>query len=155
MRKCECVSASACAFFCVCVCACACACAPVYACAYVLRGWNDRLCMAVTLAQLHETLLLNQQADKIIHRTPWGGGKRRVKNLTNDTPPKKGFWTPPLVRCVFHPPQVSVLCFSCTKIHDRADRKLFRRGPKIFRESALSGTFSSPHTCTPPYQLTK
>ena len=28
-------------------------------------------------------------------RTPWGGGKRRgTENLTNDTPPKKGVWTP-------------------------------------------------------------
>ena len=77
--------------------------------------------------------------------------KRGWNDLTNDTPPKKGFWTP-LVRYVFHPPQVSVLCFSCTRIHDRADQKLFWRGPKILRESALSGTFSSPHTfCTPPY----
>ena len=57
-----------------------------------------------------------------------------------------------LVRYVFHPPQASVLCFSCTKIHDRADQKLFWRGPTIIRESAFSGTFSSPHTfCTPPY----
>ena len=68
----------------------------------------------------------------INQRTPWGGGKKRgVENLTNDTPPKKGFWTP-LVRYVFHPPQVSVLCFSCTRSHDSADQKLFWRGPKIF-----------------------
>ena len=50
-----------------------------------------------------------------------GGG-----NLTNDTPPNKGFWTPPLVGCVFCPSQVSELCFSCTEIHDRADQKLFK-----------------------------
>ena len=80
-------------------------------------------------------------------RTPWGGGKKRgVENLTNDTPPRKGFWTP-LVRYVFHPPHVSVLCFSCTEIHDRADQKLFWRGPN-FRESAFSGTFFHP-----PYVL--
>ena len=65
-------------------------------------------------------------------RTPWGGGKKRgVENLTNDTPPKKGVWTP-LVRYVFHPPKVSVLCFSCTKIHDGAYQKLFWEGSKNF-----------------------
>ena len=65
--------------------------------------------------------------------------------------PKRGFG-PPLVRYVFHPPQVSVLCFSFTKIHDRADQKFFLEGSKNIRESALSGTFTSPHTfCTPPY----
>ena len=56
------------------------------------------------------------------------------KNSRMTTPPKKnGFW-PPLVRYVFHPPSgVSALfCFSCTKIHDRADQKLFWRGSKIF-----------------------
>ena len=39
----------------------------------------------------------------LFSRTPWGGGKKRgVENLTNDTPPKKGFWTPP--RTVRFPP---------------------------------------------------
>ena len=83
-----------------------------------------------------------------------GGGwkKRGGWKTSRMTPlPKKGFWTP-LVRYVFHPPHVSVLCVSCTEIHDRADQKLFWRGPKNFRESAFSGTFSTPHTfCTPPY----
>ena len=56
-----------------------------------------------------------------------GGGKPHEL-----TPlPKRGFG-PPLVRYVFHPPQASALCFSCAKIHDRADQKLFWRGPKIF-----------------------
>ena len=73
-----------------------------------------------------------------------------MENLTNDTPPKKGFWTPPLVRYVFHP-QVSVLCFSCTKIHDRADQTLVWRGPKIFGRARALARFPSPHTfCTPP-----
>ena len=32
---------------------------------------------------------------KFNQRTPWGVGKKRgVENLTNDSPPKKGFWTP-------------------------------------------------------------
>ena len=68
------------------------------------------------------------------------------------TPLPKGVLDSPLVRYVFHPPQASALCFSCTKIHNRADQKLFLEGSKNFRESAFSGTFSSPHTfCTPPY----
>ena len=84
-------------------------------------------------------------------RTPWGGGKRRgVENLTNDTPPKKGFWTP-IVRYVFHPPHVSVLCFSCTEIHDRADQKLFWRGPKIFGRACSLVRFPPPIRFAPPH----
>ena len=64
-----------------------------------------------------------------------GVEKRGGWKTSRMTPlPKRGFG-PPLVRYVFHLPQVSVLCFSCTKIHN-----------------AFSGTFSSPHAfCTPPY----
>ena len=66
-------------------------------------------------------------------------------------PSQKGVLDPPLVRYVF-PPHVSVLCFPCTKIHDREDQKLFWTGPKIFRESVFSGTFSCPDAfCTRPY----
>ena len=87
-------------------------------------------------------------------RTPWGGGKRRgVENLTNDTPPKKGFWTP-LVRYVFHPPHVSVLCFSCTEIHDRADQKLFWRGPKIFGRARSLVRFPPPLRFAAPPHIT-
>ena len=85
-------------------------------------------------------------------RTPWRGGKKRgVENLTNAAPPKTGFWTP-LLRYVFHPSQVSVLCFSCTKKNPRQSRpEALLEGSKNFRESAFSGTFSSPHTfCNPP-----
>ena len=61
-----------------------------------------------------------------------GGFKSGGWKTSRMTPiPKRGFG-PPLVRYVFHLSQVSVLCFSCTKIHDRADQKLFWRGPKIF-----------------------
>ena len=81
-----------------------------------------------------------------------GGGKRRgVENLTNDTPPKKGFWTPPpTVR--FPPPSgVSALFFLYKNPRQSRPEALFE-GSKNFRESAFSGTFSSPHTfCTPPY----
>ena len=78
-----------------------------------------------------------------------GGWKKRgVENLTDDTLPKEGFWTPPLVRYVFHPPQVSVLCFSCTKNPRQSRPEALLEGCKTYRESAFSGTFS-----TPPYVL--
>ena len=64
------------------------------------------------------------------------------------TPLPKGGFGSPLVWYVFHPPQVSVLCFSCTTEQTRSSFG----GVQNFRESAFSGTFSSPHTfCTPPY----
>ena len=65
--------------------------------------------------------------------------------------PKRGFG-PPLLRYVFHPPQVSLLCFSCTKIHDRADQKLFWRGPKIFgRARSLVRFPPPPYVLQPPH----
>ena len=64
--------------------------------------------------------------------------------------PKMGFG-PPLVRYVFHPPQVSVLCFSCTKIHDRADQKLFWRGPKILGRVRSLVRFPPPIRFPPPH----
>ena len=81
-----------------------------------------------------------------------GGGKKRgVENLTNDTPPKKGFWTP-LVRYVFHPPSGVSALFFLYKNPRQSRPEALLEGSKTFRGSALSGTFSSPHTfCTPPY----
>ena len=64
--------------------------------------------------------------------------------------PKRGFG-PPLLRYVFHPPQVSVPCFSCTKIHDRADQKLFWRGPKIFGRARSLVRFAPPIRFAPPH----
>ena len=67
--------------------------------------------------------------------------------------PKRAFrfWTP-LVRYVFHTPRVSVLCFSCTRIHERADQKLFWRGPKIFGRARSLVRFPPPiHFAPPPY----
>ena len=81
-----------------------------------------------------------------------GGVEKRggVENLTNDAP-KKGFWTPPLVWYVFHPAQVSVLCFPVQDFTTEQTRSSFG-GVQNFRESAFSGRFSSPHTvCTPPH----
>ena len=64
--------------------------------------------------------------------------------------PTRGFG-PPLVRYVFHPPQASVLFFSCTKIHDRADQKLFWRGPKIFGRARSLVRFPPPIRFAPPH----
>ena len=74
-----------------------------------------------------------------------------MENLTNDTPPKKGFWTP-LVRYRFPPPsRVSALFFLYRNPRQSRPEALLE-GSKNFRESAFSGTFSTPHTfCTPPY----
>ena len=60
-------------------------------------------------------------------RTPWGGGKKRgEENLTNDTTPKKGFWTP-LVR--YHPPSgVRALFFLYKNPRQRRPEAL-PRGP--------------------------
>ena len=80
-----------------------------------------------------------------------GGGKKRgEENLTNNNPPKGVLNPPPLVRYVFHPSQVSVLCFSCTKIHDRADQKVSFGGvQKLSGECVLWYVFLPP----PPYVL--
>ena len=80
-----------------------------------------------------------------------GVEKRGGWKTSRMTPlPKRGFG-PPLVRYVFHPPQVSVLCFSCTKIHDRADQKLFWRGPKIFGRARSLVRFPPPIRFAPPH----
>ena len=74
-----------------------------------------------------------------------------MENLTNDTPPKKGFWTPP--RTVRFPPPSGVGALFFLYKNPRQSRpEALLEGSKNFRESAFSGTFSSPHTfCTPPY----
>ena len=94
----------------------------------------------------------NPNLNITVQRTPWGGGKRRgVENLTNDTPPKKGFWTPP--RTVRFPPPSGVSALFFLYKNPRQSRpEALLEGSKNFRERAFSGTFSSPHTfCTPPY----
>ena len=81
---------------------------------------------------------------------PWGGGKKRgVENLTNDSPPKRGFWTPP--RTVRFPPPSGVSALFFLYKNPRQSRpEALLEGSKNFRESTFSGTFSSPHTfCTP------
>ena len=68
--------------------------------------------------------------------------------------PKRGFG-PPLLRYVFHPPQVSVLCFLLYKTHDRADQKLFWRGPKIFGRARSLVRFPPPIRFAPPISRPK
>ena len=90
--------------------------------------------------------------DSCLIRGRHGGVEKRGgwKTSRMTSLPKIGFGAP-LVRYVFHPPQVSVLCFSCTKIHDRADQKLFWRGPKIFGRARSLVRFPPPiHVADPP-----
>ena len=80
-----------------------------------------------------------------------GVEKREGWKTSRMTPlPKTGFGAP-LVRYVFHPPRVSVLCFSCTKIHGTADQKLFWRGPKIFGRARSLVRFPPPVRFAPPH----
>ena len=74
-----------------------------------------------------------------------------MENLMNDTPPKKGFWTPP--RTVRFPPPSGVSALFFLYKNPRQSRpEALLEGSKNFRESAFSGTFPPPHTfCTPPY----
>ena len=71
-----------------------------------------------------------------------GGGKTTQKGVLNP---------PHTVRYVFHSHQVSVLCYSCTKFHDRADQKLFWRGPRIFRRARSLVRFAPPIRFAPPH----
>ena len=75
-----------------------------------------------------------------------GGGKKRgEENLTNDTPPKKGFWTPH--RTVRFPPPSGVVALIFLYKNPRLSRpKALLEGSRLLREGAFSGTFSSPHT---------
>ena len=75
-----------------------------------------------------------------------GGGKPHQRH-----PSQKGLLNPPFGWYVFHPPQASLLCFCCTKVHCWAGQKLFWRASEILQAGVFSGTFSYPHTfCTPP-----
>ena len=67
------------------------------------------------------------------------------------TPLPKRDFGPPLVRYVFHPPQASALCFSCTEIHDRADnRSSFGGIQKFSGERVLWYVFLPPYGLHPP-----
>ena len=81
-----------------------------------------------------------------------GVEKRGGWKTSRMTPlPKRGFGAPP--RTIRFPPLsgVSALFFSCTKVHDRADQKLFWRGPKIFRRARFLVRFPPPIRFAPPH----
>ena len=75
-------------------------------------------------------------------------GGRKTSRMSNDTPPKKGFWTPP--RTVRFPPPsgVSAVSFFLYK-HPRqssgsAAQKLFWKGPKIIGRARSLVRFPPP-----------
>ena len=75
-----------------------------------------------------------------------GWKKEGVENLTNDTPPKKGFWTPPRTA------RVSVLCFSCTKNPRQRRPEALLEGSKNFSgERVLWYAFLPPIRFAPPH----
>ena len=80
-----------------------------------------------------------------------GGWKKRGGWKTSRmTPlPKRGFG-PPLVRYVFHPPQVSVLCFFLCKDPRQSRPEALRRGPKIFGRARSLVRFPPPIRFAPP-----
>ena len=79
------------------------------------------------------------------------GPEKRGRKTSRMTPlPKRGL-DPSLVRYVFHPSQVSVLCFFLYKNPRQGRTEALLEGSRHFRESAFSGTFSSPHTFWPPH----
>ena len=84
-------------------------------------------------------------------RTPWGGGKRRgVENLTNDTPPKRGFRPPP--RTVLFPPPsgVSALFFLYKISTPEQTRSSFGGVQKFSGERVLWYVFLPPYVLHPP-----
>ena len=95
-----------------------------------------------------------------IHRSPaeghfsedamGGWQKEGLENLTNDTPPKKGFWTPPSYGTFSTPLNCQCSVFPVQKSTTEQARSSFG-GAKNFRESAFSGTFSFPIRFAPPH----
>ena len=83
-------------------------------------------------------------------RTPWGGGKKRgEENLTNDTPPKRGFG-PPLVRYVFHPLRCQCSGLPIQESTTEQTRRSFRGVPKIFGRARSLVRFPPPMRFAPP-----
>ena len=66
------------------------------------------------------------------------------------TPLTKGVLGPPLVRHVFHSPSGVSALFVLYKSPRQSRPEALLEGSKSFRESAFSGTFSSPQTFCPP-----
>ena len=78
-----------------------------------------------------------------------GVEKRGGRKTSRTTPlPKRGFG-PPLVRYVFHPPQVSVLCFPVQKSTTEQTRSSFGGVQKFSGERVLWYVFLPPYVLHP------
>ena len=84
---------------------------------------------------------LCQSTDSFVKTMPFfrrrhgGCGKKRGRKTSRRTPSYGTFSIPPGCRCS---------AFSCTKIHDQADQKLFWKGPKIFGRVRAAVRFPPP-----------
>ena len=87
---------------------------------------------------------------RLDQRTPWGGGKKRgVENLTNDTPPKKGFWTT-LIRYVSTPLRCQCSVFPVQKSTTEQTRSSFGGVQTFSGERVLWYVFLPPYVLHPP-----
>ena len=77
------------------------------------------------------------------------GEWKKEENLTNDTPPKKWFWTP-FVWYAFHPPRASLLFFLVKKWKTDQTRRSFRGVQKFSGECVVRYVFLSPYVLHPP-----
>ena len=80
-----------------------------------------------------------------------GGKKREVENLTNDTPPKKGFWTPPRTVRFPLPSGVSALFFLYKNPRQSRPEALLDGVQKVSGERVLWYVFPPPCVLHPPY----
>ena len=86
--------------------------------------------------------------DNHAQRTPMGGGKKRgVENLANDTPPKKGFWTPPSYGTFSTPLRCQCSVFPVQKSTPELTRSSFGGVQKFSGEHVLWYVFFPPYLC--------
>ena len=95
-------------------------------------------------------------SEDVTQRTPWGGGKRRgVENLTNDTPPKKGFWTPRSYGTFSTPLRRQRSVFPVQKSTTEQTRSSFGGVQKFSGERILWYVFLPPYFLHPPISRPK
>ena len=88
---------------------------------------------------------------KLSQRTAWGGGKKRgVENLTTDTPPKKGFWTP-LVGTFSTPLRCQCSEFPVQKSTTEQTKSSFGGVKKFPGGRVLWYVFLPPYVLHPPH----
>ena len=88
---------------------------------------------------------------RLFQRTPWGGGKKKgVENLTNDTPPKKGFWTPPSYSTFSTPLGCQCSVFPVQNSTTEQTRSSFGGVQKFSGERVLRYVFLPPYVLHPP-----